>query len=127
MGHKSFSHKNFTLQMINWLMKKCKEYVLSTIKTEPPKKTGTITTKAHCRNRVIKTPNLKKRQPSSIEILTFNFPSRFHQPDELHTLSTVNPSLGRGTCVVCSANWPQLKAENPSLRFQREVSRTVEH
>ena len=127
MGDTSFPHKKFTLRMINWFMKKCEEYVLTTTETESPKKTGTIATTSHLRNRVLKTPYHKKRQPSSIETLNFNFPRRFHQPDELHSLSTVNNSIGRGTCVMCSVKWPQLKAENPSLEFQREVSQTVKH
>ena len=120
---KSFPHKKFTLEMITWLMKKCEQNFLDEASNEP----GNIATTSQLRNRVLKIPNLQMRKPSSNETLTFNFPRRFHTPKEIHSLSTVDPSVGRGTCVVCSANWQHLKTEQPSAHFQRETCRTVKH
>ena len=122
------SHKEYTLKMIKWFMKKAHEKALEEKKlvaeNNPSKSYG----KSSNRTRVITIPE-RRKEPSPSEVLTYNFPSRFTKPKNLHSSTTTDASIGRGTCVVCAANWLKLKADYPdeNLILHREVNRTVKH
>ena len=90
LGKNHLSHKEFTQQMISWLMTKARE-------TNVEVRTATVSTPT----KKAASPR-KRKAPSSFSAITElsnRFPSRFITPKELHARTGIQ----RGTCVYCSA------------------------
>ena len=112
LGPKALSHKDFTYQMISWLLKKAEmaqtsRRQLIIAQTANPHPSLVILTETQL----------------PIEIsnwLTSKFPNRFSTPTEYHYPKTRT----RGSCIYCSALYQWRSNQGEYVNFHKEVKRT---
>ena len=123
MKKNSSPHKVFTQDMIAWLMLRAREERVATGRLSR----RTLESPESKEEGSPKPANKKQKVKESkwaINELSNRFPSRFLTPRELHART----SVGRGTCVYCSASYQDRKKKGEkNLRFDEETKRTFLH
>ena len=124
MGKKASSHKVFCQDIISWFMLRARQERISA--GGRLKSTGVVES-LDSKEDTTKPVHKKQKIKGStwaLNELTNRFPSRFLTPKELHGRT----SVGRGTCVYCSASYLDRKKKGEKkLKFDRETKRTFLH
>ena len=109
--------------MIAWLMLRAREERVSA----SGRLKGTLESPESKEGDSPKPANKKQKVKAStwaLDELSNRFPSRFLTPNELHART----SVGRGTCVYCSASYLDRKKKGEkNLIFDKETKRTRLH
>ena len=122
MGKNATSHKEFTLEIISWLMLQARHQRISAA----GRLKSTVIELSDSKEDTTKPVNKKQKVKGStwaLDELSNRFPSRFLTPKELHSRS----SKGRGTCVYCSASYLDRKKKGEKLKFDKETKRPFLH
>ena len=139
---KAFSHKKFTYEIIEFLMRQAHQlYSKPSSHNTRKQKTNEVSTKTGV-NRATGKSNAKKKrsfnmestsllytpkrnrilEKHTVECISKRFPNRFHLPLTKHIKGKVDK---RGGCVMCTMQYYDGKKSGSVLEWDREVRRTA--
>ena len=117
MEKDALTHKEFTQEIVCWLMSHASDTAIESSSRIPKAKAPEAKTATN-RKRKKATSSL-----SAIQQLSERFPSRVTTPKELHART----NIGRGTCVYCSAQYIDDKKRGKKVCFEKDTKRTFLH
>ena len=125
---KPMSHKKFTLEMIECLMKKAHTgkdqdtpRLTPARQLQFPKPSPKSSPKSPPKAKQIKRGKMK--EDTTLEALLEKYPCRLAQPREAHARVQLDYEKP-GVCVVCSVNYLQKKEAGEKVNYQKYVKRT---
>ena len=117
MEKDALTHKEFTQEIVCWLMSHASDTAIESSSRIPKAKAPEAKTATN-RKRKKTTSTL-----SAVQQLLERFPSRVTTPKELHART----NIGRGTCVYCSAQYIDDKKRGKKVCFEKDTKRTFLH